>query len=87
MRPSTVQIGQRGTLTLPAKLRAKYRLDEGDRLTVFDLEGNILLSPKAPVVSRLAAKIERLRRAAGLELEDLLAASTPRRTQRGGTRK
>ena len=41
MRPSTVQIGQRGTLTFPANLRANYRLDEGNSLTVFDPEGNI----------------------------------------------
>lgn len=71
MRLTTVQIRQRGTLTLPAKLRAKYRLDEGDSLAVLDLDGSILLSPKLPVVPKLAAEIERLREAAGLELKDL----------------
>ena len=34
MRSETIQIRQRGTLTLPTKLRAKYRLDDGDILTV-----------------------------------------------------
>lgn len=72
---TTVQIRQRGTITLPAKLRAKYRLDDGDSLTVLDLEGGILLSPKIPIVPKLAGEIERLRKAAGLTVEDLLASS------------
>ncbi len=83
MRTSTVQIRQRVTLTLPAKLRAKYRLDDGDSLTVLDLDGTILLSPKVPIVPKLAAEIERLRRAAGLAVEDLLTTAPLRRTRRG----
>lgn len=87
MRSTTVQIRQRGTLTLPAKLRVKYRLDEGDSVTVLDLEGSILLSPKVPVVPKLAAEIERLRKAAGLEVEDLLISAPRRRTRRSATQK
>ena len=83
MRGTTVQIRQRGTLTLPAKLRAKYCLDDGDSLTVLDLDGTILLSPKVPIVPKLAAKIEQLRRAAGLAVEDLLTTAPLRRTKRG----
>ncbi len=72
---------------LPAKLRAKYRLDEGDNLTVVDLDGGILLTPKALVVPALAAEIERLRRAAGLDVADLLTSSRAWRTKRRGARK
>ncbi|MFB0534332.1 MAG: AbrB/MazE/SpoVT family DNA-binding domain-containing protein [Anaerolineae bacterium] len=72
MAMTTVQIRQRGTLTLPAKLRAKYNLDEGDVLTLVDLEGAFFLSPKVSVVPKLAAEIERLREEAGLSVEDLL---------------
>lgn len=81
---TTVQIRQRGTLTLPAKLRAKYRLDDGDSLTVLDLDGSILLSPKVPIVPKLAGEIERLRKAAGLSVEDLLTSSgrTPKKPRR-----
>ena len=68
----TVRIRQRGTLTLPAKLRAKYNLSEGDVLTLIDLEGAFFLSPKVSVVPKLAAEIERLREEAGLSVEDLL---------------
>lgn len=72
MTMTKVQIRQRGTLTLPARLRAKYNLDEGDVLTLVDLEGAFFLSPKISVVPKLAAEIERLREEAGLSVEDLL---------------
>ena len=85
MRSETVQIRQRGTLTLPAKLRAKYRLDDGDSLTVVDLDGTILLAPKLPVVPKLAAEVERLRRAAGLDVADLLSTGPASRRSRART--
>jgi len=70
-RTVTVQVRGRGTLTLPASLREKYRLDEGDPLTLVDLDGAVLLSPRFLVVPRLAAEMERLRRARKLSLKDL----------------
>jgi len=48
----TIQVRGRGTLTLPATLREKYRLGEGDPLTVVDLDGAVLLSPRLLVVPR-----------------------------------
>ena len=67
----TIQVRGRGTLTLPASLREKYRLGKGDPLTVVDLDGAVLLSPRVLVVPRLAAEMERLRRARKLSLKDL----------------
>src|SRR6266705_5887438 len=67
----TIQVRGRGTLTLPASLREKYRLAEGDPLTVVDLDGAVLLSPRVLVVPRLAAEMERLRRGRKLSLKDL----------------
>ncbi len=55
MTTMTIQVRGRGTLTLPASLREKYRLGEGDTLTVVDLDGAMLLSPRLLVVPRLAA--------------------------------
>ena len=66
----TIQVRGRGTLTLPASLREKYRLGEGDPLTVVDLDGAVLLTPRVLVV-RLVAEMERLRRARKLALKDL----------------
>src|SRR5688572_24066129 len=71
MTTMTIQVRGRGTLTLPASLREKYRLGEGDPLTVVDLDGAVLLSPRVLVVPRLAAEMERLRRARKLTVKDL----------------
>lgn len=72
MLVETLQLRQRGTLTLPAKLRAKYNLEEGDVLTLVELDGVFFLAPRVSVVPKLAAEIERLRKEAGLSVEDLL---------------
>lgn len=68
-----VQIGKRGTITLPAAWRKRYGLDAGDLLTVLDLGGVFVLSPEVSVVSKIAREVEQLREAAGLSLEELLA--------------
>ena len=67
----TVQVRQRGTLTLPSELRRKYRLADGDPLSIVDLDGAILLTPKVLIVPRIAAEMERLRKAKKLSLKDL----------------
>jgi bifunctional DNA-binding transcriptional regulator/antitoxin component of YhaV-PrlF toxin-antitoxin module len=72
MNPRTITLRQRGTLTLPAELRQKYRLEEGEPLTLVDLDGVFILAPKAPLVPKLVAEVERLREEAGLSVEDLL---------------
>jgi bifunctional DNA-binding transcriptional regulator/antitoxin component of YhaV-PrlF toxin-antitoxin module len=72
MRDSIVQLRQRGVLTLPRKLREKYGLEEGDPLTIVDLEGMLLLNPKPSVLPKLAAEFDRLRRKAGVSVKDLM---------------
>jgi AbrB family looped-hinge helix DNA binding protein len=67
-----VQIGKRGTVTLPASLRKRYGLGAGDLLTVIDLGGVFVLSPQVSIVSKIAAEIEQMREEAGLSLDDLL---------------
>ncbi|MCS6845447.1 MAG: AbrB/MazE/SpoVT family DNA-binding domain-containing protein [Caldilineales bacterium] len=78
---ATVQIRQRGTLTLPAELREKYGLKEGDTLRIVDLDGVLVLTPMTPIVSELAREIERLRLAAGLSTEELLATLREQRAR------
>ncbi len=70
---STVQLRERGVVTLPKRLRERYGLGAGDVLSVLDLDGVFVLSPRAAVVPELAAEIERLRVEAGLSTDDLLA--------------
>jgi AbrB family looped-hinge helix DNA binding protein len=71
MLRKTIQIRQRGTLTIPREIREKYRLAAGDPLTIIDLDGAILLTPKVLLVPRIAEEMTRLRRSRKLSLKDL----------------
>ena len=76
-----VQVRQRGTLTLPAELRAKYGIKEGDTYYLVDLQGIFVLTPMTPLVPELAREIERLRLEAGLSTAELLAGLREQREQ------
>lgn len=78
---TTVQLRQRGTLTLPTNLRKKYQLEEGDTFQIVDLDGIFVLTPMTPLVPELAREIERLRTEAGLSTEELLATLREEREQ------
>ena len=68
----TIQVRKRGVLTLPADLRRKYGVEEGDTFRLLDLDGIFVLTPMVPMVPELAREIERLRQEAGLSTEELL---------------
>lgn len=70
---ATVQVRQRGTLTLPVELREKYGIQTGDTFRLVDLDGIFVLTPMVTMVPELAREIERLRLEAGLSTDDLLA--------------
>lgn len=80
-RTRTVQIRGRGTVTLPAKIRERYDLADGDPLTLVDLDGAILLSPKVSVADKLSAEIEYLLTEAGLSMDELLGGLREQRAQ------
>ena len=71
---TTVQVRQRGTVTLPADLRQKYGIREGDTFRVIDLDGIFVLTPMVPMVPELAREIERSRLEMGLGMGELLQA-------------
>ena len=77
----TIRVRQRGTLTLPSELRAKYGIEPGDALHLVDLDGVFVLTPMAPLVPELAREIERLRQEAGLSTEELLAGLCEQRNR------
>jgi AbrB family looped-hinge helix DNA binding protein len=41
----TILIGKRGTVVIPAKLRKRYRLDEGSPMLIEEREDGILMRP------------------------------------------
>lgn len=71
---NTVQIRQRGNLTLPATLRERYGIEPGDTFRILDLDGIFVLTPMVPMVPELAREIERARVEAGLDTAELLQA-------------
>jgi bifunctional DNA-binding transcriptional regulator/antitoxin component of YhaV-PrlF toxin-antitoxin module len=78
---STVQVRERGVLTLPAELRAKYGIRSGDTFRLVDLDGIFVLTPMVPMVPELAREIERARIEAGLSTDDLLRSLREQREQ------
>lgn len=72
MKSSSVQVRQRGTLTLPSELRERYNIKTGDTFRLLDLDGIFVLTPMVPMVPELAREIERARIEAGLSVEEML---------------
>jgi bifunctional DNA-binding transcriptional regulator/antitoxin component of YhaV-PrlF toxin-antitoxin module len=67
-----IQVRNRGVITLPADLREKYGIENGDIFRLVDLDGVFVLTPMVPMVPELAREIEQARLEAGLSIEDLL---------------
>jgi bifunctional DNA-binding transcriptional regulator/antitoxin component of YhaV-PrlF toxin-antitoxin module len=70
----TIQVRQRGTVTLPSDLREKYGIRQGDTFRLIDLDGIFVLTPMTPLVPELAREIEKMRLEAGLSTAELLLA-------------
>jgi AbrB family looped-hinge helix DNA binding protein len=50
MVESEVVVTRKGQTTIPAKLRVKYRIEEGTRLEVIETEDGILFRPKKSTI-------------------------------------
>jgi AbrB family looped-hinge helix DNA binding protein len=71
--PKVIQMRQRGAVIIPKEIREKYKLDDGDPLTMVDLGEGIFLSPKRAVLPKLVAEIETLRQKYNISLEALIS--------------
>ena len=80
---ATVQVRKRGVLTLPAAVRDKYGIQEGDTFRLIDLDGILVLTPMVTMVPELAREIERARLEAGLTVEELLSNLREQRERYG----
>ena len=70
---TTVQIRAKGTITFPAKLRNKYKLQEGEVLTIIDLGGgSFLLKPKVLQVDVLSRRIAKRLQEDEINMDDCL---------------
>ena len=69
----TLQIRSKGTITLPASLRKKYKLEEGEFFHLIDVgDGSFFLVPVESKVMKTADKVARKVKEANVTLEDLL---------------
>jgi bifunctional DNA-binding transcriptional regulator/antitoxin component of YhaV-PrlF toxin-antitoxin module len=68
----TIQVRERGVVTLPAELREKYHIENGKIFRLVDLDGIFVFVPMVPMVPELASEIERIRLEAGLSMDELL---------------
>ena len=68
----TIQVRDRGVVTLPVELREKYKIESGKIFHLVDLDGIFVFVPMVPMVPELANEIERIRLEAGLSVDELL---------------
>jgi AbrB family looped-hinge helix DNA binding protein len=75
MVANKIQIRKNGSLTLPAELREKYGLNEGDVFTLIDLgEGSFLLTPHLSQVNMLGNRVAHILEEGEVSLDELLRA-------------
>jgi AbrB family looped-hinge helix DNA binding protein len=75
MSALTVQIRQKGVITLPAQVRKRYGLREGDVFTLEDLgDGSFLLIPRVSQVTRLGDRVAEIMQEEGVSAEEVLKA-------------
>lgn len=73
MNEATIQLRDKGVITLPMSLRRKYSLRTGDVFSVKDLgDGVLMISPKSSRVAALGDKVADILRAEGVSVEELL---------------
>ena len=57
MQTFTLQVAQRGLVTLPKEVRQAHNIQPGQQLTLLDLDGVFVLSPQPSQVDALADRI------------------------------
>ena len=73
MSESTIQLRDKGVMTLPMSLRRKYKMRSGDVFAVSDLgEGIFMITPKTSRVAALGDEVAGILQAEGVTVEEML---------------
>lgn len=70
--PVVVQVRERGQLTIPAEIRRKMGIEEGDVFSLIQVGDTLVATRKKLVAQEVATAIEGLMREQGVALADLL---------------
>lgn len=79
----TLQMAQRGVITIPKSLRDSYGMRSGDTFTLLDLGGVFVLNPRRSEIDAIADKVAAQWTADGETLETMLKSLREEREQRG----
>ena len=78
-----LKLGQRGVVTLPKELREEYHLKTGDNLSLIDLGGTFVLSPRHSEIDAIADRVASRIKRKGESLESLLTTVREERDRYG----
>lgn len=70
----SIKVAKRGLVSLPKMLREAYRIRDGDQMTLLDLGGVFVLSPRRSEMDRVADQIGMALAEKGESLESMLQA-------------
>ncbi|MCW3098036.1 MAG: hypothetical protein JWL77_3654 [Chthonomonadaceae bacterium] len=68
----TVELAQRGQLTIPKPLREQHHWEAGQQFTLMDLEGVVVMSPRESKIDALADQLRDDLIQEGASLEEML---------------
>jgi bifunctional DNA-binding transcriptional regulator/antitoxin component of YhaV-PrlF toxin-antitoxin module len=74
MQSFTIQVAQRGLVTLPKEVRQAHNIQPGQQMTLLDLDGVFVLSQQPSQVDALADRIAEELTGRGETLESMLQA-------------
>ena len=81
MDTATLQMGQRGVMTIPKALREDYNFKAGEQFTLLDIGGVFILSPMRSQIDALADQIKYALVDQGESLESMLSVLREEREQ------
>ncbi len=67
-----IQVAKRGVITLPAEVRRENQIEEGQILSLLDLDGVLIITPQELQTDRLANQLAKTWQEQGLDLETML---------------
>jgi AbrB family looped-hinge helix DNA binding protein len=82
MASVTLQMTQRGIITIPKSLRESYGMKPGDSFTLIDLDGVFVLSQRRSEIDAIADKVAAQWAEDGESLETMLKALRDERNRR-----